>query len=63
MRYQTVKMSLYSLDSMKDYRYDLEKEIGELTTSYLSPVDEVSDHRLKAIFCKLAGIEQVTCMC
>lgn len=39
----------YSINSSKDYRYDMEKDKNELMMSYLSPIDEVSEAKISNI--------------
>ena len=46
---------LCSINSQKDYRYDMEKDEEECNTSYLSPIDEISDKKIDKIGKLLSG--------
>jgi hypothetical protein len=45
--------------SDKDYRYDLEQDIGNI--NYLSPANEITNKKLDRIFCHLAKIKILEC--
>jgi predicted ATPase len=47
------------VNSEKDYRYDLEQDIGNI--NYLSPANEATNKRLDRIFCRLAKIKTLEC--
>ena len=39
-------MALFSINSQKDYRYDMEKDGEEANNSYISPVDDSSTAKI-----------------
>lgn len=45
-----------SIDSSKDYRYDMEKDQSDINRTYLSPTDHNSDIRIKKILSLLTSM-------